>query len=218
MLERFKYPIFAALSVAILIGVIALLTYRPPATVITIIPPAPTATPGPMRVYMTGALLKPNQVVEVPRGSRVSDAISAAGGFAPDADQIKVNLARLLQDGEQINIPARPAATSTPAPAQPTKPGSTPAPSIAPTIVRSIAPTTAGSAKSEKATTDSPVYINTADEQELQRLPGVGPKLAQQIIEYRTANGPFQEMQDLDKVSGIGPATLSKWEGLIIFQ
>jgi len=206
MLERIKYPIFAFFCIAILVGVAVLLSYRPPATVITIIPPQPTSTPGPMRVYVTGAVVKTNQIVEVLHGSRVIDVIQAAGGFNADADQTKINLARAVQDGEQINVPQRIQAAA----------GQTPV-SGTPSSSATTSPTAQPADKSGKATTANPVYINTADETELQRLPGVGPKLAEDIITYRNNNGPFNSMADVDKVPGVGPAKLKDWEGLIIF-
>lgn len=113
MLERFKYPILAIVALAIIGGVIALLSYRPAPVVITVNPPLPTGTPAPIKVSVTGAVVAP-QMVELPLGSRVQDAINAAGGFTATADQISVNIARVLQDGEQIHVLEVGAAISTP--------------------------------------------------------------------------------------------------------
>jgi competence protein ComEA len=195
MLERYRTIIFAVVIIAIVGGVIALLTYKPAPVVINIVPPGPTATalptatPGPVKVYVTGAVASSAAVYSLPPGSRVEDAIKAAGGAKPEADLTRVNLAEILKDGEQVNIP----------------------------VFNFDA--TAVPAKAEKTATPSgPVHINTADATELQRLPGVGPALAQQIIDYRTKNGPFKSMDDLDNVSGIGPSRLAQWEGLIAFD
>jgi competence protein ComEA len=193
MLERYKYVIFAAVIVAVASGIVALLTYRPAPAVITIMPPAPTGTPAPLRVYVTGAVANPQKVYEVAPGSRVQDAITAAGGAMPDADLAQINLARALHDGEQIQVP-RLASSSTDNGSQ----------------------TAGGSVKATE--TPGPVRINTATAEELQRLPGVGPAMAQRIIDYRNQHGPFQSMADLDNVPGIGPAKVKEWEGLIVFD
>ncbi len=199
MFERYRNIIFAVVVIAIVAGVYALLTYKPAPVVITINPPGPTATPlptatpGPVKVYVTGAVSSNAAVYSLAPGSRVQDAIQAAGGARADADLTKVNLAEILRDGEEINVP-----------------------------VVNTSPTTNNTDVKVKATataTESgPVHINTADATELERLPGVGPSLAQQIIEYRTKNGPFKSMADLDKVSGVGPAKLAEWDGLIDFS
>ncbi len=193
MLERYRNIIFAVVVVAIVGGVTTLLTYHPAPVVITIVPPGPTATPlptatpGPVKVYVTGAVVSNASVYSLPPGSRVEDAIKAAGGAKPEADLTLVNLAGVLKDGEQVNVPIfNPNATAV--------------------KVKST------------ATESGPVHINTASTDELQRLPGVGPSLAQQIIEYRTKNGPFKTMADLDKVTGIGPSKLAEWDGLIVFD
>jgi competence protein ComEA len=194
VLERYKHLIFAAVIVAIASGIVALLTYRPAPAVITILPPAPTSTPGPLRVYVSGAVANPQKVYEVEPGSRVQDAITAAGGALPDADLAKINLARVLRDGEQIEVPR-----------------------LVSSSADSGTQTAGGSAKATE-TPGGPVHINTATAQELQRLPGVGPAMAQRIIDYRNQHGPFTSMADLDDVPGIGPAKVKEWEGLIVFD
>lgn len=181
MLERFKYPILAIVLIAIGSGVITLLTYRPAPVIITVNPPLSTSTPAPILVFVTGAVALP-QTYELPFGSRVQDAIKAAGGFSANADQISVNLARVLQDGEQIHVLEIGTAISTPL-----------------------------------ALTSQPININTASAEQLQTLPDCNASLAQAIIDYRAQNGSFHSMDDLDKVSGIGPKTLERWQGLIIF-
>ena len=119
LLERYKYPLFALLSVALLAGVGVLLMQRPKPTTITIIPPEPTPvpsatpvpsltpTPGPYTVYITGAVKTPEALVTLAYGSRVVDALVAAGGAQPNADLERVNLAQLLQDGDHIHVPTR---------------------------------------------------------------------------------------------------------------
>jgi competence protein ComEA len=112
VLERFKYPIFAALALALTAGVLALLTSQPPTMTITILPPPPTATPGPLRVYITGAVARPNVLLTLPPGSRQQDAIEAAGGLTAEADLAALNLALPLRDGEKVHIPGAAAAAS----------------------------------------------------------------------------------------------------------
>lgn len=97
-----------------MIGVAGALLWfsRPEPVTITILPPAPTATalptatPSPLQVYVTGAVVNPQRNYALPAGSRVADAVQAAGGFTDDADQDRVNLARTLRDGEQVHLPA----------------------------------------------------------------------------------------------------------------
>ncbi|MCY4464482.1 MAG: ComEA family DNA-binding protein [Chloroflexi bacterium] len=102
---------FALLGLILAAGAL-LLASRPEPTTITIYPPPPTdmpmptATPGPLQVYVTGAVINPHQVYTLPAGSRAADAVKAAGGFTSDADQTRINLARILRDADQIHVPA----------------------------------------------------------------------------------------------------------------
>ncbi len=189
MLERYKHLIFGGIIIAIASGMIALLIYRPAPTVITIIPPAPTATPGPLQIYVTGAVANPEKVYSLPPGSLVRDAINAAGGVTAEADLGQINLARALRDGEQITVPGRNADAAKINPAETAKPKF-----------------------------NGPIHINSASLDELQSLPGVGPAMAQKIIDYRAKNGRFRGMADLDNVPGIGPAKLTEWEGKVVFD
>ncbi|MFC0673914.1 helix-hairpin-helix domain-containing protein [Brachybacterium hainanense] len=146
-----------------------------------------SAPPAPVVVHVSGQVANPG-VVELPAGSRVEDAISAAGGAGGEADLDAVNLARPVVDGEQIHVPA---------------PGEEPAPQ---------GPPPAGGSRTGEAggAPGGPIDLNSADAPTLQQLPGVGPALAQRIIDHREANGPFQDVADLEEVSGIGPATLAR--------
>jgi competence protein ComEA len=130
-------------------------------------------------VHVVGAVAAPG-VVRLPFGARVVDALSAAGGAAPDADLARVNLARVLVDGEQIQVP-RP---GDPAPEAPT----------------------AGAAPG-----DGTLDLNTASLAQLDGLPGVGPVLAQRIVDRR----PFASVDELDEVSGIGQALLERLRPLV---
>ncbi len=141
--------------------------------------PAPTASPVPLSIYVSGAVREPH-VITVPAGSLVVDALEAAGGPAPHADLDSVNLAAPLADHQQILIPGKPDA------ACPT-PEADDGPDPIPT-----------SATTEK------INLNTATAEELETLPGIGASRAQEIIAYREANGPFQHIEEIQYVSGIG--------------
>lgn len=179
-----------------------LLSSRPDPVQITINPPVPTgtplptATPAPILVYITGAVNQPETTVEVPYNSRVMDAISAAGGFTNNANQTLVNIAGILRDGDQVHVPEIVIVESQSED------------SNTPLDVEDL-PTPSGG---------NIIYINTATQEELETLPGIGPATAQSIIEYRDLNGSFNQLEDLDNVSGIGPATLENLRDLIAFD
>lgn len=109
---------FLVLALAVLIGAVALWSTRPQPVEITILPPGPSATPepsptpGPVTVYVTGAVARPETLIGLPAGSRVDDALTAAGGTLPDADLTAVNLAALLRDGDQVHVPRAGEATA----------------------------------------------------------------------------------------------------------
>lgn len=196
MLERFKTPIFAAILIAIVAGIVMLLSYRPAPTVITIIPPGPTPTAHPLKVYITGSVKNGSSTYDLPAGSRVEDAIRAAGGVNDDADMSSINLAQALYDGQKIDVPAK----------------------VVQNAGDSTVPDTAAIKAAPTTIPDGPIHINVATLEELQRLPGVGPALAQKIVDYRTEHGPFTSMADLDNVSGIGESRLKEWEDKIVFD
>ncbi|WP_162909956.1 ComEA family DNA-binding protein [Aggregatilinea lenta] len=112
-LERLKYLIFAALALVIAVGIAVLIWRRPAPATIEIVPPGPTEiptstpTPGPFLVYMTGAVQQAETIVTLDYGSRVYQAIEAAGGALDSADLAQVNLAQVLEDGDQVQVPTR---------------------------------------------------------------------------------------------------------------
>ncbi|HET7580884.1 MAG TPA: helix-hairpin-helix domain-containing protein [Bacillales bacterium] len=130
-------------------------------------------------IDVKGAVKMPG-VYKMEEGDRIVDAIQKAGGFLKKADRRQINLARLLQDQMEIIVP---------------KKGE-----------KGVAP--AGSGTAVQANGSGKVAINSASESELEKIPGVGPVTAKAILEYRKKHGPFQEIKDLLKVSGIGEKTL----------
>lgn len=141
-------------------------------------------------VHVAGEVTAPG-IVTVPAGARVSDAVTAAGGPTGDADLSRVNLARRVTDGEQILVPS---------PDDPDPATAEPAPGAAPDA----------GGTSETAPANGLIDLNTATAEQLDELPGVGPAIAQRIIDHRESAGPFTAVDDLLEVSGIGPATLEK--------
>lgn len=111
-LARSTIAAFVLLALAVIGGGVLLLVTRPQPVQITINPPVPTAspapteTPGPITVYITGAVQAPQTTLSLPAGSRVQEAIDAAGGFLVGADLDRVNLAQILRDGDQVHVPA----------------------------------------------------------------------------------------------------------------
>ncbi|WP_050758204.1 ComEA family DNA-binding protein [Xylanimonas cellulosilytica] len=151
--------------------------------------PEPSASPSALLVVdVVGQVHHPG-LVTLPAGSRVFDAVAAAGGATEGAELSAINLARPVVDGEQLRVPA---------------PGEVVAAPVAPDGV----PATGRS-------DDGRVNLNTADEATLETLPGIGPALAARIVAWRTDNGPFASVDELDEVSGIGPAMLAKVRDLV---
>ncbi|WP_067930999.1 ComEA family DNA-binding protein [Alicyclobacillus kakegawensis] len=155
-------------------------------------------------------------VYTLPSGSRVGDAVRAAGGYRHAADQAVVNAAELLDDGEEVVIPdahshqgsSGIAGSSTQAANSPGAPasGAEPAAGEQPAGVSNKTSAAAGGGSADVAKVD----LNTADVATLETLPGVGPARAADIVQYRQEHGPFASVDDLDSVPGIGPATLAR--------
>src|SRR6478609_8744090 len=146
-------------------------------------------------VHVVGRVAAPG-VVALREGSRVGDAVAAAGGALPDADLAGLNLAAVVQDGAQIRVPA---------------PGEEPAADADDGSGGLSGPGGGGGSGGGGGAVD----VNTAGSAELQTLPGIGPVLADRIVAWRDANGPFPDVDALLDVSGIGPAVLGKIRDLV---
>jgi len=170
---------------------ILFLTSRPPRGDVILLSPPPT--PRLWVVQISGAIVNPG-VYELPAGSRVRDAVLAAGGLAAEADVSAINLAAPLEDGQSIVIQA--IVTLEPPLAQKSAPLSV---TVEPASSRSI-------------------NINTAALEELVDLPDIGPVIAQSIIDFRTTNGLFTAIEEIMKVPGIGQVTFEKIKGLITVE
>jgi competence protein ComEA len=155
--------------------------------------PSPTAASPPVGevadtsatvvVSVVGSVAEPG-LVTLAAGSRVADAIEAAGGLLPKVDPASVNLAAVVADGQQVAVGVPAAAGAAP--------GTT-------------APSVGGGA----------VNLNTADVTALDGLPGIGPVLAQRIVDHRSQHGPFRQIADVLDVPGIGPTIVDKLAGAV---
>jgi competence protein ComEA len=138
-------------------------------------------------IDVAGAVRRPG-LYRLRAGSRVDDAIAAAGGATGKAQLDTVNLAAPVADGEQIVVPGRGAAAGGAA----------------------ATPPAAGSSPS------APVDLNSATLEQLEALPGIGPVTAQKILDYRQQHGAFHSVEELQGVPGIGPAHMAQLKGLVI--
>ena len=153
--------------------------------------PTPTPTPSAVPtarvvIDVEGRVRRPG-VVRLSAGSRVFDALRAAGGVRPGTSTRRLNLARVLVDGEQLWVGPNP-----------------------PVQAGAPAASSGGS-----GTAAGPVNLNTATLDQLDTLPGIGPVLAQRIIDWRVANGGFASVDQLRDVSGIGDATFADLQSLV---
>jgi competence protein ComEA len=186
-MKPWHYLAFGVLGGLLAAGLILLVASPPRGDPITL-PPAPT--PAPLTVDISGAVTRPG-VYQLPQGSRVQDAIEAAGGFLENAYATSLNLAMPLSDGTKVLVPAVPE----PAAAGNNTSSDSAALSNAPPV-----PTL--------------ININTATAAQLMELPGIGETKAAAIISYRENNGPFTTIEQIMNVSGIGPATFESLKDL----
>ncbi|WP_369169320.1 helix-hairpin-helix domain-containing protein [Streptomyces sp. R28] len=141
-------------------------------------------------VDVSGKVREPG-IHRLPAGSRVADALRVAGGVRPGTNTDGLNRARFLVDGEQVIVGGTAAA-----------PGAAPGTGPAGAAVAGAAPV-------------GPVSLNTATVDQLDTLPGVGPVLAQHIIDYRTQHGGFRSVDELREVNGIGDRRFADLRNLV---
>lgn len=163
----------------------------------TLQPDPGNKAPGKWVIYLTGEVARPG-ILEISPDSRLYEAVEAAGGLTGKADREGVNLAERLSDGVHAHIPRIGEVSGTVGEAG-----------------------TAGQqapVNGNRPSASSGVDINRASAEELEALPGIGPALARQIVEDRTANGPFKSPEELLRVKGIGQAKLEKMKGMILLR
>lgn len=155
-----------------------------------------------VRVQVSGAVLEPG-IYDVPASCRVEEAIAAAGGLTENADSERVNLVRKVRDGMQIRVPVQKAARKSSTRGRKSQVNA----GLDGSTTKKSGSNRAGAGKNNSAVQS--VRINSASASELQQLPGIGPALAQRIVEIRN-NGRFTSADDLLRVPGIGKAKLAK--------
>jgi competence protein ComEA len=157
---------------------------RPAATPVV----AMRAEPAPVKkllVHVVGAVREPG-LYRLDDGSRVDDALQAAGGPKPRANLELINLAAPVADGQQVIVP-----------------------------VRGGDGAAGGGAAGLSGASAGPVHLNSATLEQLDTLPGIGPVTAQKILDYRNEHGAFSSVDELDSVPGIGPARLAELKKLV---
>ncbi|MFJ2261303.1 helix-hairpin-helix domain-containing protein [Streptomyces sp. NPDC087844] len=155
------------------------------------------AVPTALVVDVSGKVREPG-IHRLPAGSRVADALKAAGGVRPGTDTEGLNRARFLVDGEQVVV----GVPSAVGPGVPAVPGAAGGSGVAGPGGAAPAPVT-------------PIALNTATSEQLDTLPGVGPVLAQHIIEYRGRHGGFRSVDELREVNGIGDRRFADLRDLV---
>lgn len=164
-------------------------------------PSSSTSEPAELVVHAAGAVAEPG-VYTLPPTARVDDLVRAAGGLAPDADGSRINLAAPLADGARVYVP---------------RVGEEVAPEVVgPDGGAPLSPSGTGSPDGSPGDgPDALIDLNTATEEELDELPGVGPAIAAAIVAFREENGGFQSVDDLLDVRGIGEAKLADIRPLV---
>lgn len=177
--------IFVAALTFLLVG--ALLYFFTQPQELAALPEEIEITQKKISVYVSGQVKTPAVVTfEDSENLKTVDAVNAAGGLTEFADTENINLAEPIFDGQHIHIPTKKI------------------------IIREVAP-----AKNISDSGGDLININTADETELQKIRGVGPAIAQRIIDYREQNGNFKTIEDIKKVRGIGEKTFAKFKDFI---
>lgn len=192
-LARYRWLLLLGIVVLVLVALMLFQVFRPaaqPMRLSTAIPlSAPLSTPTPYTLRVyVSGAVRNPDVYTLFQDSIVKDAMEAAGGPTEDADLERINLAMPVSDGQQIHVPRK--GEDNP-PVQP--------PSSQPAV-------------------GAKVNINTAGTDLLESLPGIGPALAKRIVDHRQSQGPFERIEDVIEVSGIGEATFEAIRDLITTQ
>jgi competence protein ComEA len=168
-----------------------------------------------LTVHVCGAVRREG-VYSLPAGSRIRDAVDAAGGFSGDADRSCLNLAMKIEDAWQIRVPTKEEAEALRL-EQGRSGAGTAVPGASPGLSGTSGLQGAGTAKDEagKGNQEEKINLNTASKEQLMKIPGVGEAKAQRIIEYREQNGRFEAIEDLMKVPGIKDASFQKMKEYI---
>lgn len=152
---------------------------------------APSPTKAPIFVHISGAVKQPG-VYSLPVGSRVADLVNQAGGFLSEAESDSVNLAEILSDGTKIHIYS------------------------ASEMISEVV--SQENERGEEVSVSFPLNINTASLADFEKLPGIGPAKAAQIIEYRNSEGRFLTIEDIMNVPGIGTALFETIQDMIVVK
>jgi competence protein ComEA len=200
-----NYALMFLLNLAVVIGVIYLLRRETPRQVVVTQPPTRSAVNSAgaqtsITIVISGAVRQPG-TLQLPGDARVADALDKAG-VKPEADLSSISLTRPLRDGDKINVPVR--AVNPAAVAASTTPSSGQAPTV---DTKNISPAA-----------ERKINLNTATLEELDTLPGIGPALAQRIIDYRVENGGFQTIEELIEVKGIGDTLFNDLKEMITVE
>ena len=198
LLQRRRALLTAAVALALLLLAVRYVLPAGTTTPAAPLPPPPApgasatgASAARVVVDVVGAVRQPG-LYRLPQGSRIADAVARAGGTTSKAELAQVNLAAPLADGEQVVVPKRGA-------------GGT-----------AVVPGAASAGASAGAGPTAPVQLSTATLEQLETLPGIGPVMAQKILDYRTKHGAFSSVDELDAVSGIGPKRLDQLRDLVV--
>ncbi|MBV6395589.1 MAG: hypothetical protein HFACDABA_01167 [Anaerolineales bacterium] len=194
---RAFYPTFIGVLIGLVLGGLLWIVVRSPDGNAVTLQPPPTVAP--LVVDVAGAVPRPG-VYEFPTGARVKDAVQAAGGLLAEANKSSINLAAPLEDGQRLEIPYLAGLEPTP-----------------PAALAFSSSTNSDGSRSVIVPSEL-IDINIATLQELETLPGIGPSLAQAIIDYRDEFGPFFAIEDLLFVNGIGPETFEAIKDLIMVE
>jgi len=190
MMNFWKSFVLILLGILIGIGAVGvgqLLFIQPQGEGIKILP---ANTPAPVVVYITGEIRKPG-VYALQEGSRLIDLVRVAGGFKDSADPTSIDLAVILKDGQNFNIPTADVTLS---------------PSDFPELIISQD----GLANVNSQAIEEPLNLNRATKSQLEDLPGIGPTLAQRILDYREEYGDFYDVQELTSVPGISESLMNE--------